>query len=113
MEQTTEVPVPRERPDAGDVKTSVPASRACRRNPQYTRNPRWGKVLQASSAEEPRLQDHGLRGRPDAGDDDISLPPPDGVAGALAWLTSRPARSEEPPVQFTSHGCRLRCARGA
>ena len=28
----------------------------------------------------------------DAGDDATSLPPPDGVAGALAWLSRRPAR---------------------
>ena len=68
---------------------------------------------QASSAEEPRLQDHGSRGRPDAGYDDTSLPPPDGVAGVLAWLTSRPARSEQRLVQHTSHGYRMRWAHEA
>ena len=74
---------------------------------------------QPSSAEELGLQLRGLRERPDAGDVETSMPSGgatavakaaagDGVAGALAWLTSRPARSEE-----TGHGCRLRCAHGA
>ena len=47
---------------------------------------------------------------PDAGGDATSLPPPDGVAGALAWLSRRPPRSEQPLVQHTSHGHRLRWA---
>ena len=50
---------------------------------------------------------------PDAGDDAASLQPPDGVAGALAWLSSRPARSEQRPVQHTGHGYRLRWAHEA
>ena len=37
----------------------------------------------------------------DGGYDTTSLPQPDGVAGALAWLTSRPARVDQPPVQHT------------
>ena len=39
---------------------------------------------------------------PDAGDDATSLPPPDGVAGALAWLSRRPGRSEQPLVPWPS-----------
>ena len=44
----------------------------------------------------------------DACYDTKSLPQPDGVAGALAWLTSRPARVDQPPVRHTRHGFRLR-----
>ena len=50
---------------------------------------------------------------PDASGDATSLPPSDGVAGALAWLSRRPARSEQPLVQHTSHGHRLRWAHAA
>ena len=35
------------------------------------------------------------------------------VSGALAWLTSRPARVDQPPVQHTRHGFRLRWAHEA
>ena len=45
---------------------------------------------------------------PEVGGDATSLPPPDGVAGALAWLSRWPARGEQPLVQHTSHGHRLR-----
>ena len=83
---------------------------------------------QPSPAEELGLQCRGLRGlgeRPDAGDVESWMPTSGGatavaqgaaghgVTGALAWLTSRPARSEEPLVKFTSHGYRWRCAHGA
>ena len=71
------------------------------------------EVLTGHSQAPPRSLDYRGRGRPDAGDDDTSLPPPDEVAGALAWLSSRPARSEQPVLRFTNHSYRLRCAYGA
>ena len=82
-EQTIDVLVPPERPDAGDVKTSVP-SRNPRILPEYAEEPAFRPRSlprqsaggpQASSAEEPRLQDSGLRERSDAGDDATSMPP--------------------------------------
>ena len=49
----------------------------------------------------------------DACFDTTSLSQPDGVAGALAWLTSKPARVDQPPARHTWHGFRLRWAHEA
>ena len=93
-------PFPRSAPGASSRNsTTFPEAKCCWATTKLRRGP--------------RLQDHGTRGRPDAGYDDTSLPPPYGVAGALAWLSSRPARNEQPLVQHKSHGYHVRWAHAA
>ena len=103
MGHIVEVPMPHIAKKITEVVETIPQERTWCIFEEFDDLPR-------QSADGPRPN---FRGRPYAGYDAASLPPPDGVAGALAWLSSRPARSEQPLVQHTSHGYRLRWAHDA